>query len=612
MPDNSTTAFQRLKSAFDKLIHLPRALGLVWAAGKRWTVASLALLLIEGLLPVCLVYLTKAVVDSLVLAVNAKGDWSRVSVVIFYAAFMAGILLLSEILRSASHLVRKAQAERLEDYIRDLIHQKSIVADLAFYEQPEYYDHLHRARDESFHRPQELMSSIYGLLQNGVTLLAMGAVLIPFGLWLPVALFLSTLPAFFVVLRFTLKQHEWRRQATVDERRTWYYDWLLTSNETAAELRLFSLGERFRAQYQRVRARLRNEKLKLAINQSLAELFAGILALAIVCAALVWMFWRVVKGQNTLGDLALFYQAFNQGQRLMRTLLENVGQLYANSLFLGDLFEYLSLKPKIVNEENAKRPSLDQGIAFENVTFSYSTGNRFALKNFNLTIPANTTVAIVGSNGAGKSTLVKLLCRFYDPDEGSIKIDGADLRELSLDQLRKMITALFQEPVHYSATVAENVAHGNIEKETSQQEIKRASVAAGADLIVLRLPNAYEQMLGNWFPEGTELSVGEWQRIALARAYLRESPIVLLDEPTSAMDPWAETDWLQKFRALVQNRTAIIITHRFTTAMYADIIHVMDEGRIIESGSHQELLALGGRYAASWQAQTNEKKAAGV
>jgi ATP-binding cassette, subfamily B, bacterial len=307
----------------------------------------------------------------------------------------------------------------------------------------------------------------------------------------------------------------------------------------------------------------------------------------------------------TLGDLALFYQAFYQGQSLMRTLLGNAGQIYANSLFLGNLFEFLGLEPHVVSPPYPiPAPSvIKEGIRFEQITFRYPGSERIALQDFNLTIPAGQVVAIVGANGAGKSTLVKLLCRFYDPEAGLITLDGIDLRAISLEELRRLITVLFQWPVPYHATASQNIAIGDVHAAPSAVEIEAAARGAGAHEVIARLPREYDTLLGRWFADGTELSGGEWQRIALARAFLRQAQIIVLDEPTSFMDSWAEAEWLERFRALVHGRTALIITHRFTTAMRADVIHVMQNGQIVESGSHDELLARGGLYAQSWAAQ---------
>ena len=597
-----------LRDLLHRLRYLNGSLGFVWSCARRWTAAWLVLLALQGLLPVATVYLTKLIVDGIASAVGTGADWDRVGPIVFSGALMAAVLLASELLGGAIKWVRDIQSELLKDHISSLIHTKSIEADLAFYESAEFYDHLHRARSEAGYRPMTLLENMGSAFQNGITLAAMAAVLIPFGIWLPAALFLSTLPAFYVVVRFAMRQHRWWLNRTADERRSWYYDWLMTSGETASELRLFGLGEHFKKAYQLLRRLLRSERLKLARNQSLAELGAGTAGLAVTGGALVWMVWRALLGQVTLGDLALFYQAFNKGQGLMRSLLQNVGQIYSNTFFLGNLFEFLALEPKVVSPARpARLPALlRSGISFDKVSFRYPGSERFALSDFNLVLPAGRITAIVGANGAGKSTLIKLICRFYDPDAGRVCLDGIDLRDLRLEELRRVMTVLFQQPVHYNQTVHDNIALGDIRTTASRAEIEEAARMAGADLPVAALPQGYDTLLGKWFENGEELSVGEWQRIALARAFLRKAPILLLDEPTSAMDSWAEADWLERIRADAAGRTVLIITHRFTTAMWADVIHVMSRGTIVESGSHAALVSAGGQYAQSWARQARE------
>jgi ATP-binding cassette subfamily B protein len=596
----------KLRKALAQLPNLPWALGLVWRVARRWTIAWIVLLVVQGLLPVAVVYLTKLVVDGIVGALRSGGEWSNVRQVLTKVVLLGVVMLLIEVARSAASMVRAIQTELLQDHIYALIHEKSASVDLAFYEFPDYFDHLHRARGEATYRPLALLENLGSLFQNGITLIAMGAILIPLGPWLAIALIISTLPAFVVVLRYALAEYQWRLRTTADERRTWYYDWVLTAAEAAAELRLFGLGKHFQSAYQGLRSKLRNERLKLTRQQSLAELGASIVALIITGAAMLWMVWKATRGLVTLGDLALIYAAFNQGQRLMRTLLESVGQLYGNSLFLGNLFEFLALQPIVVEPtpDTAETPrDLLNDISFQDVSFSYPQSQRQALNDFCLKVPAGQIVALVGPNGAGKSTLVKLLCRFYDPTSGKIEIDGTNIRQISTPHLRRLITVLFQQPVHYNATVRENIEYGSLNHEPQQPEVEAAVRAAGAEEIVAHLPEGYENILGKWFSGGTELSVGEWQRIALARAFLRRAPIIILDEPTSALDPWAEADWLRRFRQLAAGRTSIIITHRFTTAMYADVIHVMEQGRIVESGTHDDLVCQNGHYAESWMKQ---------
>lgn len=599
----------KLRKALAQLPYLPRALALVWQVARPWTVVWILLLIVQGLLPAAIVYLTKMVIDRLVIAVRIGPSLPEMLDVLKVLLILGGVLLLMEVVRNTINWVRTVQAELLQDHITALIHQKSVTVDLAFYELSDYYDHLHRARTEARYRPVALLGNLGALLQNSITLIAMGAILIPLGPWLAIALVLSTLPAFYVVVHYALAEYQWRQRTTSDDRRAWYYDWIMTTADAAAEIRLFGLGNHFQSKYKDLRQRLRGERLRLTARQGLAELAASLIALLIIGAALLLMMWRTLMGQFTLGELALVYAAFNQGQSLMRTLLENAGQLYGNSLFLSNLFEFLSLKP-IINSERSEeaalpgRTSSAPTITFEHITFRYPDATSNALDDFTMSIPSGTIVAIVGPNGAGKSTLLKLLCRFYDPEEGSIQIDGRNLKDIPTDDLRRLITVLFQQPFHYNTTVRENILYGDLNLQASDVDLAAAITGAGASEIITRLPNKEQTLLGRWFAGGTELSVGEWQRIALARAFLRQAPIIILDEPTSALDPWAESDWLERFRSLAVGRTSIIITHRFTTAMHADVIHVMDRGRVVESGSHHHLLEQSGLYAESWSRQT--------
>ena len=612
MFNSITILSSKLRKALAQLPYLPRALSLVWQVGRPWTVAWIVLLVVQGLLPAAFVYLTKLVVDALMISLRPGDSWPAMRDVLLLVLVLGGVLLLMEMVRNAINWVRTVQAELLQDHITALIHEKSVTIDLAFYELADYYDHLHRARSEARYRPVALLGNLGALLQNSITLIAMGAILIPLGPWLTIALLFSTLPAFFVVVHYALAEYQWRQRTTTDDRRAWYYDWIMTTADAAAEIRLFGLGKYFRSHHKNLRTRLRGERLELMRRQGLAELAASMIALLIIGAAMLLMMWRALMGRVTFGELALVYAAFNQGQGLMRTLLENAGQLYGNSLFLGNLFEFLSLQPSGTAERTATsivraalrgRPSSAPTISYNHVSFRYPDATNNALDNFTMSIPSGKIVAIVGPNGAGKSTLLKLLCRFYDTNAGTIEIDSQDVKQIPIDDLRRSITVLFQQPFHYNTTVRDNILYGDLNLEASDAELDAAIHAAGAAEIVSRLPNREQTLLGRWFPGGTELSVGEWQRIALARAFLRRASIIILDEPTSALDPWAEADWLERFRSLAFGRTSIIITHRFTTAMHADVIHVMDRGRIVESGSHQLLLEQSGLYAESWSRQ---------
>ncbi|MFH1632382.1 MAG: ABC transporter transmembrane domain-containing protein [Chloroflexota bacterium] len=329
--------------------YLPHALRLIWRAARPWTIAWAILLVLNGLVPVATVYLTRAVVDSLVLALDSgrAPGWDAFQQPMLWIGLMAGVMLLNKVLSGITTWVRTAQSELVGDHIQGLIHQQALALDLSFYETPAYYDILHRAHVDALNKPVALLENLGSLAQNAITLIAMGGVLLAYSVWLPLILFLSTIPAFWVVARATIRFHRWRVRNTVNERRVRYFDWMITLHRAAAEIRLFDLGDYFQGSFQNLRAKLRTDRLKLTQDQMVTELAAGGVALLVTGLALAWMVWRAVQGVFSLGDLALFYAAFNQGQRIMRTLLSNVGDIYRNIIFLENLFDFLALKPKI-------------------------------------------------------------------------------------------------------------------------------------------------------------------------------------------------------------------------------------------------------------------------
>lgn len=596
---------ERIRQAVVRAPFLGRAVRLVSGIGGPWFAAWGGLFALQGILPAVLVYLSRDLVDALTRAIQ-RGDGAAIRAALVIVGSMAAASLASLAARSAGIWIQANLQERLRDRVVDLVHRKSAEVDLAFYEMPDFYDHLHRARHEAWSRPLELVHAMGSLLQNAVTLVTMTALLFRFGLAIPFLLVISTLPALGAVLWIRDRRHRLFLHTTESERRLWYFDDVLMSAGTAAELRLFELSDRIRSAYGHVREGIRRETLALALRQSGLDLAVGVFALAVMAGTVAWMLLRASRGEGTLGDLAMFYAAFQQGQGLMRALLENVGSIYESSLFIDNLFEFLGLEPRLRSPAvPAPAPQAAQSdIRLVGVTFEYPGHSSPAVENLTLTIEANRVTALVGRNGAGKSTLLKLLCRLYDPKSGRIEIGGVDLKKMDLLEVRRLFTVLFQEPAHYSATVAENIAFGAPPgRHVSSAEITAAARASGAEELIAGLPDELDSVLGRRFSAGTELSVGEWQRIGLARAFLRDSPIILLDEPTSAMDPWAEAEWFDRFRTLARGRTAILVTHRFTTAMRADVIHVVEGGRVVESGSHAELLARNGPYGAAWNRQ---------
>ncbi len=598
--------FQKLLQQRDYI--LP-TLKLVWEAAPNAMLGWALLLLIQGLLPGATVYLSKVLVDSLVAATAGGLTDAAIRSVAIPVGLMAGVLVVSEFIKAGLTILRTVQSEYVQDHIRRLVHRKSIEADLAFHEQPDFHDKLHQARDNAASRPLTLLESSGSLIQSLITLITIAVIIVPYGIALPMALIVGALPAFYFLLKFNRQYHKWWERMTPLRRQAEYHDFLITQSYTAAELRLFNLGDYLQGLYHGFRRTLRKENIRLVKRQSFAQLLGGMVSLLVAAAVLAWMLMQTLEGKFTLGDLALFYQAFNRGQALARAGLTQIGQIYGNTLFLGNLFAFLSLEPTVKDPPQPlpipTNPKSE--IRLRDVSFRYPGTERWIFKNFNLTLPANQIVAIVGENGAGKSTLIKLLCRFYDPDSGAIELDGVDIRSYSLQEWRQLLTVMFQFPVTYQKTLEENIAIGDVYAAQDGDRIQRSLEAAGATEIVAKLPDGPQTQLGKWFSGGVELSGGEWQRVSLARAFLRQAPVVILDEPTSFMDSWAEHDWLDRFRQMAEGRTAIVITHRFTLAKRADVVFVMQGGEVVESGTHESLLEQGGLYEQSWRAQTQEQ-----
>jgi ATP-binding cassette, subfamily B, bacterial len=588
-----------------RLHHLPWALSLVWRAAGAWTAASFVILVIQGLLPAGTVYLTKLVVDAVATVIGGGVSWEGVQHVLVPGALMGLLMLSQQGLERLNAYVNLAQSEIVQDYIKTLIHEQAGTLDLGFFESTEYYDLLSQANSQASSKPLQLINSLGSILQHAITLAAIAALLVPYGIWLPVALVLTTLPALYVILRHNQHHYRWWHARTPQRRQAQYYDMMLTLDAPAAEMRIFNLNVYFRDAYRSVRRVLREENLRLVRRQNLASMWAGFSALFMSAGVLIVILARAMQGRYSLGDLALFYQAFNQGQALLRNLLGSIGNIHSSLLFLEHLHAYLSITPQVQEPEVAlavpKR--VEHEIRFENIRFQYPQSDKPALENFNIVLPAGRITAVVGANGAGKSTLIKLLCRFYDPNEGRVLFDGRDIRSFSSDELRRMVTIMFQFPIRFQDTAEMNIRMGDLSVNGDIERVEEAAHHAMIHETLSRLPEGYQTHLGKWFGYGTDLSGGEWQRITLARAFFRQAPIVILDEPTSAMDSWSENEWLDGFVRHVSGRTAVVITHRFTTAMRADYICVMDGGRVVEEGTHESLLAEEGLYATSWKAQ---------
>lgn len=575
----------------------------MWEAAPAWTAASLVLLVLQSLLPLASLYLMKLVVDAVTLSLQTHNP--DMTTVLRLIAGLGGVTLLGTVCGSLAALVGETQGQIVTDHVQSVIHTKSVQVDLAYYESSKYYDTLHRAQQEAAYRPVHIVNGLIQVGQSGLSLLALMGLLVSLHWAIAAVLVVAAVPGALVRALYSQKLYAWQRQRTSTERRAGYFGWMLVNEAFAKEIRLFDLGALFIRRYRDLRATLRTERLQLSTRRALIELIAQLGGTLAIFGALAFIAGQTVQGANTLGDLVMYYQAFQRGQSNLRDILGGVAGLYEDSLFLANLYEFLDLKPRVVAPPSPRllpRP-MRRGITFDHVRFAYDGADTPVLDDISLTLEPGDHIALVGANGAGKTTLVKLLCRLYDPTGGRILLDGTDLREFDPTILRRHITVVFQDYAHYYLTARENIWLGNNEIPSDSRLVVNAARDAGADAVISRLPHGYDTPLGKWFEDGAEISIGEWQKIALARAFIRDADIIVLDEPTSSLDASAEFELFQKFRQLAAGKTTILISHRFSSVRKADRIYMLQDGRITEAGSHAELIQCGREYARMFEMQ---------
>jgi len=603
-PGSSSSGESRVGDRLAVTLRIDRALRLVWESSASWTAASFVLLLLQGVLPLATLYLMKLIVDSVTLSKSGPEGSGFDGILLLIS--IAGLLaLFSSFCRTAGGVVSEHQASLVSDHIQDTLHAKSVEIDLEYYENASYYDALHRAQQEAPFRPARIVRGLAQLLQSAVSLLAVLGLLIAFSWNLAAVLLVAAIPGVFVRLHYSDELYRWQKEATKRERKALYLHWMLTSDAHAKEVRIFDLGSLLKDRYSDLRQQLRGERLNLAYRKSAADLLSQASMVLALFGSLAFIAYAAVQGRITLGDLVMYFGAFQQGQGFMQSFLTSLSGLYEDNLFLTSLYDFLDLEPKVKEPSHPKAlpEKMRRGLTLEGVSFRYPGSDSLVLENVTMLVPPGKTVALVGENGSGKTTLIKLLCRLYDPVEGTIALDGINLRDLRVSDLRRQISIVFQDYSRYNLSARENIGFGDVRCMGNTNEIIAAARCSGADRVIEGLKGGYDTVLGNWFEDGEELSIGEWQKVALARAFMRDSQLIVLDEPTSSLDPRAEDEVFQRFRELARGRTAVIISHRLSTTKGADCIYFLKKGRIVESGTHDNLMKSAGEYAQLFNLQ---------
>jgi ATP-binding cassette subfamily B protein len=582
-----------------------RALGLVWECSPGYTVAAGILVAIQGILPLVTLYVLKLVVDHVVRSAGSPDRTAVFEGLLWLVALAGLVAIVHSVTVALATLVRDAQGLIVSDHINDLLQRKAVEVDLAHYENPDYYDTLHRAQSGAPYRPVQVLNLLMGIGRSAISVVAMCGLLLTFHWALGLVMLAAAVPGLLIQIRHARRMFVWERIHTRAERLASYFAALLTRDTHAKEVRLFGLGDHFLHRWRAVREKHRIEQTRLMRRRLVDSLGGDVLGAIAVFGLFALMGRQAIYGAISIGDFIMYFYAVQRGLHSLTETLRGVSELHHQALFLSNLYDLLDVRPQVTDAPVA-RPvphPIVHGIRFENVSFAYPDTSRDVLRNFNLTIHPGEHIALVGENGAGKTTIVKLLCRFYDPTAGRITIDGVDLREFALSDLRRSISVTFQDFVRYQLTARENITLGRLSDNVQQAGMIAAAEKSGADRVIDTLPKGYETTLGRWFEDGEELSVGQWQKMALARAFFKEAPIVALDEPTSGLDARAEQEVFRVFHELTKGRTAILISHRLSTVRLADCIYFLSEGGIVESGTHETLLEKRGSYADLFETQ---------
>jgi ATP-binding cassette, subfamily B, bacterial len=580
------------------------SLSLVWKSSPVWTLLNILNSILQSILPLVLLWLLKTVVD--VISKTASDPSAQYLNVLWPVAELAAVWFLNEVSLDFGSYIRKQQSQKLEVYMYELLHAKSVKLDLINFEHPEYFDCLSRATREAPWRPNSILNNMVFLFRGGLSLLLMAGLILSLRWTLVLLLIVANIPGIWLRLHYSNVLYNFQRQQTPEARKSSYFNWLLTGDRPSRELRLFGLGSYFRKLFRESFNKQKAEELNIIRRRTLIELISNLFKASALLITFLFIARQTINGIISLGQMAMIILAFRQGMIYIKDLFIALAGLYEDSLFIADTFEFLNIKEMVTAAQPVIEPSaLKKSLTVEGLSFTYP-GNQFkTIDNISFEIQKGQIIALVGANGAGKSTLARLLCRLYDPDSGKIKYDGQEITHMDPEAYRKQFSVVFQDFMLYNLTAGENIRMGNIDEEHPGTKIRESAEASGIHELITKLPNGYDTAIGNLFNDSRELSWGEWQKIALARALYSSASIMILDEPSSALDAETEHEIFSRFRELVKGRTSILISHRFTSINLADKIIVLDKGSISEIGTHDELMKRQGLYYTMYTKQSS-------